>query len=187
MPRDTPGSELGARQPPEFVAVGRVLRPHGVRGALLIEAARDLVAMLKPQSKIYLGGGREAAIVHSIQPHGTQYLLVLENVSGREAAEGYRGMELCLGWTDLPSLAPGTYYHWQIVGLEVVTEEGEALGRVTEILQTGANDVYVVQTAGRPEILLPAIEPVVREIDLEAGLMRVHLLPGLREERGAEG
>jgi 16S rRNA processing protein RimM len=158
-----------------------------VRGALLIEAARDLVGMLGPQSKLYLGGGREAAVVRSIQPHGQQYLLLLEGVTGRGAADGYRGQELFLGRSDLPTLAAGTYYHWQIVGLEVVTEEGEALGRVTEILQTGANDVYVVQAPGGAEILLPAIEPVVREIDLEAGRMRVHLLPGLREEQEAEG
>lgn len=99
----------------------------------------------------------------------------------RGAAERHRGLELFVPGSDLPRLAAGTYYHWEIVGLEVVTDEGESLGRVTEILKTGANDVYVVQTPGSPEILIPAIEPVVREIDLEAGIMRVHLLAGLRE------
>jgi len=181
MPDESPDGAEGARQPPEFVAVGRVIRPHGVRGALLIEADRDLVAMLKPQSKVHLGGGREAAVVRSVQPHGTQYLLSLQGVTERGAAERHRGLELFVPGSDLPRLAAGTYYHWEIVGLEVVTDEGESLGRVTEILKTGANDVYVVQTPGSPEILIPAIEPVVREIDLEAGIMRVHLLAGLRE------
>jgi 16S rRNA processing protein RimM len=147
----------------------------------LIEAARDLIGMLKPQSKVHLGGGREVAIVRSIQPHGTQYLLILQGVTERGAAERYRGLEISVPGSDLPPLAAGTYYHWEIVGLEVVTEEGESLGRVTEILKTGANDVYVVQTPGSPEILIPAIEPVVREIDLGARMMRVHLLAGLRE------
>lgn len=178
---DSPGSAKGARQPSEYVAVGRVLRPHGVRGAVLLEAAPDLVSMLKPRSTIYLGGGREAAVVLSVRPHGKEHLLILEGVETRDEAERFRGAEVRLPGSEIPALAAGTYYHWQIIGLEVVTDEGESLGRITEILQTGANDVYVVQAPATPELLLPAIEPVVREIALEKGRMTVHLLPGLRE------
>jgi len=178
------GSPKGARQPPEYTAVGRVLRPHGVRGALLLEAASDLVGMILPASKIYLGRRNSPAVVRSIAPHGEHHLLFVEGVDDRNAAERFRGAEASLRSSDIPALPPGTYYHWQIVGLEVFTEDGEALGRVTEILQTRANDVYVVRGEPEGEILIPAIEPVIREIDLEAMTIRVRLLPGLRGEAG---
>ena len=71
----------------------------------------------------------------------------------------------------------GTYFHWQILGLTVVTDQDEVLGQVTEILTTGANDVYVVR--GDREILLPATDEVVRRIDPAGGKIIVHLLPGL--------
>jgi 16S rRNA processing protein RimM len=76
-------------------------------------------------------------------------------------------------------LPSGRYYQRQIIGLGVVTDEGESLGEVVDILETGANDVYVVQGA-QGEILLPAISSVIRQIDLDAGCLTVHLLEGLR-------
>jgi 16S rRNA processing protein RimM len=79
----------------------------------------------------------------------------------------------------VPALAPDTYFHWQILGLTVVTEDGQVLGQVAEILETGANDVYLVR--GEREILLPATSEVVRQIDPVAGRMVVHLLPGLAD------
>jgi 16S rRNA processing protein RimM len=182
MPRKKAhGSERGARQPQDYVAVGRVVRPHGVRGALLIEAAPDLMQMIRPSSQVFLGQSREPVVVAAVRPHGNLHLLFLQGVEDREAAERHRGAELRLSEAEMPDLPPGTYYHWEIIGLDVVSEEGESLGRVQEILQTGANDVYVVRGPAGEEILLPAIEPVVLEVDLIAQRMRVHLLPGLRE------
>jgi 16S rRNA processing protein RimM len=138
--------------------------------------------MIRPASRVYLGRRKDPAVVRSVARHGEHHLLHLESVDDRNAAEKYRGAEVRLRSSEIPGLPPGTYYHWQIIGLHVITEEGEPLGRVTEILQTGANDVYVVRGETQGEILIPAIEPVVREIDLEAQTVRVHLLPGLRGE-----
>jgi 16S rRNA processing protein RimM len=152
-----------------------------VRGALLIEAAPDLVQMIRPFSRVFIGGSREPVVVATLRPHGNAHLLWLQGVEDREAAERYRGAEILLSKEEMPDLPPGTYYHWDIVGLEVVSDEGKSLGRVMEILQTGANDVYVVRGPAGEEILLPAIEPVVLEVDLVVKRMRVHLLPGLRE------
>jgi 16S rRNA processing protein RimM len=83
---------------------------------------------------------------------------------------------------DLGPLPDGVYYHWEIIGLRVETEEGESLGSLGQILSTGANDVYVVRTPDGSELLLPAIAEVIRKVDLESGRMMVHLLPGLRQE-----
>jgi 16S rRNA processing protein RimM len=147
-----------------------------------MEAAPDLVGMILPASKIYLGRRRRPAVVRTIARHGQFYLLRLEGVEDRDAAEKHRGGDVYLRQSEIPALPRGTYYHWQIVGLEVLTEEGEDLGSVTEILQTGANDVYVVRAEHGGEILLPAIESVVRDVDLESRTMHVRLLPGLRGE-----
>jgi 16S rRNA processing protein RimM len=86
----------------------------------------------------------------------------------------------------LPVLEAGTYYQFQLIGMTVRTEEGTELGRIANILETGARDVYVV-SGRRGEILLPAIEEVVREVDLAAGVMTVRLLPGLEEAEGGSG
>jgi 16S rRNA processing protein RimM len=80
---------------------------------------------------------------------------------------------------DRPPLAEGEYYHHQLLGLRVVSDEGQFLGRITKILDTTANEVYVVRPDSGPEILLPAIEEVILVIDVDKGEMQVHVLPGL--------
>ena len=78
-------------------------------------------------------------------------------------------------------LSPGRYYYWQIIGLRVASDEGTVLGVVRQILETGANDVYIVQTESGKDLLLPAITSVIRKVDLEKGEIEVHLIPGLVE------
>jgi 16S rRNA processing protein RimM len=106
-------------------------------------------------------------------------LLHVEACSDREAAEAFRGAEVRLRLEEAAPLPEGRFYRWQVIGLQVVTEEGRALGVVREILETGANDVYIVAPESGRELLLPAITSVVRQIDLEGGKMVVRLMPGL--------
>jgi 16S rRNA processing protein RimM len=106
-------------------------------------------------------------------------LLELNGCATREAAESWRSAEVRVAAEQVEALPPGTYFHWQILGLTVLTDEGQVLGQVTEILSTGANDVYVVR--GERELLLPATAEVVREVDSAGGKMIVHLLPGLAD------
>ena len=106
-------------------------------------------------------------------------MIQLEDCADREAAEAFRGQLIQIRTGEAAPPPPGSYYYHQIVGLSVVTEEGEALGEVTEILETGSNDVYVI-TGPTGELLLPALTSVILQIDLEAKRMTVHLLEGLR-------
>jgi len=108
-------------------------------------------------------------------------LLKLGGCDDRNAAEGLRGLLVQVPVDDAVPLEEGEYYHFQIVGLRVETDAGELLGRVVEVLETGANDVYVVR-GPRGEVLLPAVESVVDVLDPAAGRMVVHLLPGMLEE-----
>jgi 16S rRNA processing protein RimM len=104
--------------------------------------------------------------------------LRLSGIDDREAAAELGGRLLAIPESELEPLPEGQYYRFQLIGLSVVSREGEELGRVTEVLSTGANDVYVVH-GDRGEFLLPATDQVVREIDLETGRMLIDVLPGL--------
>lgn len=101
----------------------------------------------------------------------------LSGVDDRNAAEALRGQLLEVPEAELMALPPDTYFHHQIVGLTVMTTDGRELGAVTEILQTGSNDVYVVR--GEREYLIPAIGDVVKEVDLRAGRLVLDPIPGL--------
>jgi 16S rRNA processing protein RimM len=164
--------------PTEIVAVGRVLRPHGVRGELLLETLTDSPEQLERVDTVYIGEDAQPRSVRRVRRQRGRLLIQLADCPDRDTAETYRG-QLVQIRIDHTAPPPGVYYHHQILGLDVVTEVGEALGQVAEILETGANDVYVVR-GPQGEILLPALRSVIREIDLDARRMTVHLMEGLR-------
>ena len=106
-------------------------------------------------------------------------ILRIEGSEDREAAEAFRGSELLIPMQSAEPLPEGVYYRWQILGLAVVELDGQHLGTVAEILETGANDVYIVRGDGPRELLLPAIESVILEVDLEQGRLLVRVPEGL--------
>jgi 16S rRNA processing protein RimM len=185
MPSDSnQAADNRARQPPEYLAVGRVVRPHGIRGAVKVESGSDLFPSISPSTTIYIGESRMAAVVTENRPYQAGYLLFLEGFRTRNQAESLREQEIYLRFEEIDPLPEGVYYQWQVLGLEVETEEGEVLGVVDKILETGANDVYLVRRPSGGEVLLPAIGDVILEIDLEQDRIIVKLLPGLIDEGG---
>jgi 16S rRNA processing protein RimM len=173
-----------ARQPPEFLAVGRVVRPHGIRGALLVVAFSELIHELQADQQIFLGEEHTAVNVREFRSYKRGYLLFVEGCEDRNTAELWRDQRIYVRFTETDALPEGTYFHFQILGLTVETEGAERLGTIVNILQTGANDVYIVQDEVGKELLLPAIESVIREVDLENSRIVVTLLPGLRPNSG---
>ncbi len=163
----------------EFLAVGRVLRPHGVRGELLLDVLTDFPERLKEVETVYLGDDAEPHVLEKVRFHRGQLLIRLADCADRNAAEAFRGQLVQIRIEPAAPPPPGSYYHHQIIGLQAVTDAGERLGEIAEILETGANDVYVVR-GEHGELLLPAIKSVILAIDLDAGCMTVHLLEGLR-------
>jgi 16S rRNA processing protein RimM len=106
-------------------------------------------------------------------------LLQIENIDDRRAAEAFAGKEIWIKKSDLPTTEEGTYYWFDLIGLTVITTAGEILGKLDNILATGSNDVYVVRNAEGREILVPALETVVLEVDVAQKQMRVDLPEGL--------
>lgn len=162
----------------KFLAIGKVSRPHGIAGEIKVQLAPEYEGVLEAVRRVYLNDAEHPYRVLAQRAHQGGVLLRLERVATRNAAEALRGARVLIRTSDLPDLPPGEYYTYQLIGLRVVRESGEALGELSEVLRTGSNDVYVVKTADG-ELLLPAIESVIRGIDLKAGTMTVIVPPGL--------
>ncbi|MDY6875151.1 MAG: ribosome maturation factor RimM [Chloroflexota bacterium] len=168
---------------PRYLAVGRVLRPHGVRGELRVGILTDYPERLGQHTCFYLASPDSAEMarcypVEKLRRHKKILLLKLEGCDDRNAAEELGGQLVQIPIEEAVPLEEGEYYYFQLIGVRVETESGESLGRVVEVLETGANDVYIVR-GPRGEVLLPAVEDVVLKLDLEARQMVVHLLPGM--------
>ncbi|MDX1663933.1 MAG: ribosome maturation factor RimM [Candidatus Promineifilaceae bacterium] len=169
---------------PGFLVIGRVVRPHGVRGEMRVESHTELPERFTWLEQVYLARDPddpdpERHAVDTVRFHKGYVLLALVDVNSRESAEMLRGAWLMVPVAEALPLEEGEVYHYQLEGLEVVSDEGEYLGELAEIIETGANEVFVVRHA-EGELLLPNIEAVVKEVDLEAGRMTVHLMEGLR-------
>ena len=171
-----------AQQPPEFLVVGRIVRPHGIRGVLIVEPLSKFIADIRPGMVIYLGAKHDAAKVLQFSSHRKRYLLKIGTSNSRDDAEKYRDKTVFLRFEDTDPIPEGEYYDWQLLGLNIITDEGESLGTLEEIIETGANDVYVVRTDQGKDVLIPAIESVIKTVDLENKTMLVHIIPGLLPE-----
>ncbi|MEZ0395634.1 MAG: ribosome maturation factor RimM [Anaerolineales bacterium] len=167
---------------PAFLAVGRFRRPHGVRGEILIEVLTDFPERLQPGTVVYAGETHRRLVIRSRRGHQEGLLLAFAGLETPEAAGQLRHQFLYVTAADRPPLPEGEYYHHQLLGLTVQTETGRRLGTLTDILETGANDVYVVTPDKGREILLPVIPGVILDVNLEAGTMRVRLPDGLLDE-----
>lgn len=160
------------------LVIGRVVAPRGLRGELKIAIETDDPERFGLLGEVYLGDGLVRFEVKRARLHGGQALLQLGGIESRTAAEQWRNAYVYVPLEEALPLSEGEYYYHQIEGLTVITVGGEVLGRVTEVLPTGANEVYVVQ-GDEGEILLPALKDVIIRIDLDAGTMVVRLPNGL--------
>ena len=165
--------------PPGYVAVGRVGAAWGVRGVVKVIPLVNKRERLAHGRSVTVAGQRRT-IETSRWQKGLVYLK-LSGIDDREAALAIRDQLLTVPESELEPLSEGQYYRFQLVGLAVESTGGAFLGRVTDVLSTGANDVYVVRGDGG-EILVPATNDIVKEIDLESGRMVIEEVPGLTPE-----
>jgi 16S rRNA processing protein RimM len=173
-----PGSPTGESV---FLIVGFLRRPHGVHGEIIMDVHTDFPERLRPGTKVFVGEDHKPMTIATARPHGTGMLLGLRGLTNPELAGQLRNTYVYVPAKDRPPLPEGKLYQHQILGLRVVTDAGQELGKLTDIIATGANDVYVVTTAEEKELLLPAIPDVILGYDLENGEMKVHLIAGLIE------
>ncbi len=161
---------------PEFIIIGKILAPWGSRGKLKVEVATDFPQRFAPSSKVYIN--RQPMTIDSAEWQKKKAIIKLSTIDNIEDAEKLRGQLIEIHHSELHPLPQGQYYHFQVIGLEVRTTQGELLGNVTEILSTPSNDNYVVSGA-KGEILIPAIEDVIKSIDLDKGCLIIEPIEGL--------
>ncbi len=171
---------------PEYLVVGSLRRAHGVRGEMLMEILTDFPERLKPGAKVFVGPAHKPMVIESVRPHAGGLLVKFSGLETPEETARYRNKPVYVTTADRPPLPAGHYYEHQVLGFAVVEDESnETIGTLSGILHTGANDIYVVMRPDGREVLLPVIASVVLELNISRRLIRVHLLPGLIEERGS--
>jgi 16S rRNA processing protein RimM len=174
--KNAPGSPDGE---PVYLVVGFLRRAHGVRGEIILDLHIDFPERLQNGRKLFVGEEHRPMTLSGTRPHAKGMLLKFKDIETPEDAGELRNQWVYVRATDVPSLPEGKVYQHELFGFDVVEENGNSLGELVEIIETGANDVYVVKNEAGKEILLPAIPSVILEIDPARRLMRVHLLEGL--------
>jgi 16S rRNA processing protein RimM len=164
---------------PVFLAVGKLRRPHGVHGEIIMDVLTDFPERLKAGKKMVAGTQHIPVQIRSVRGHDQALLIAFNGYDTPEQAGEFRNLILYSTTAEQPPLEEGEFYHHELIGLQVFDEQDVLLGELAEILETGANDVYVVRPEIGPEILFPAIDEVILEVNLKKKLMRVHVLPGL--------
>jgi 16S rRNA processing protein RimM len=160
-----------------LVAIGKVVRAHGIRGHLKVVPFGETLEGLGAGDEVSArlpDGSIDRLITVEVRTQGKVVLFLSREVGTAAEAQRLVGAEICVSESRLPPLAADEFYWHQLIGLEVMNVDGRRLGTIRQIIETGSNDVYVVQE-GREEVLIPALVEVVREVNLERRLMVVDL------------
>ena len=163
----------------DWIPVGRVTRTHGLKGELKFFPADqgDLVVQNDQQIRL----GETTFKIKSVRGAKSPFIVKLEGVDSIEAAQSLSGQEVLVAKEDFESLPEGEYYRFEIEGLKAFDDTGKYYGIIEEIIATGSNDVYVVRGDSK-EWLVPMIDSVVQNIDLEEGKLIFHCVEGLFED-----
>ena len=171
-------TESGGEPP---VLVGIIARAHGLGGEVVVDPYSDAPERFAPGSTLtaaFPSGKTERLVVATVRPFQERLLVRFEGVESRTDAESLHGVDLTIARGEVRKLPEGRHYRFELIGLAVRSRDGETLGEVADVFATGGNDVYVIR-GPRGEILLPAIEGVIVEIDTAGKTMTVAPPPGL--------
>ncbi|KPL91822.1 hypothetical protein ADN01_00640 [Levilinea saccharolytica] len=158
---------------PVYLAVGLLRKPHGVKGEISMQVLTDFPERLRKGKVILVGEDHRPLKIEAVRWHGNSLLLKFAEFSDCDEVGVLRNLMVYVSAKELPALPEGEYYYHQLIGLSVVDEAGQTLGELAEILETRANDVYVVKDESGKELLLPVTDEVILRVDLAAGEMVV--------------
>lgn len=173
---------------PKHLILGEILRPHGVRGELRVRLLTDYPERISKLDSVYLGTDPNGKVtrysLESMRMNQAYGLLKLKGVDDRGAADRLRQLYVMVELGSAIPLEEGEFYLYQLIGLEVRDEAGETLGTLTEVLETRANDVYVVKSPRYGEILIPVLNETILKTDIAAKVITVRLPDGLLPGQG---
>jgi 16S rRNA processing protein RimM len=150
-----------------------------LQGELIMDLHTDFPERMKKGRKLLVGNEYKPLTLGGVRPHQAGLLVKFNGVNTVEEAGQYRNQWVYIMASEAPPLPEGQLYQYELIGFQVVDEDDHPLGELVEILETGANNVYVVKDGTGRELLLPAIPDVILNIDAERRSMRVHVLEGL--------
>lgn len=165
----------------QTLRVGVISSVHGVHGEVKVFPTTDDVNRFKKLKEVLLDTGRETMTleIEGVKFFKNMVILKFKGYDTIESIEKYKGKDLLVTRDKAVKLAKNENFIVDLIGLKVMTDEDEELGTLTDVLVTGANDVYVVETKEKKEILLPAIPSCILDVNLETGIVKVHVLEGL--------
>ena len=166
----------------QMLRVGVITSTHGVRGELKVFPTTDDAKRFKTLKKVILDGREPLELsIEQVKFFKNMVILKFKGYDNINDVETWRQRDLLITRDQAVELKEDEYFITDLIGLTVVNEEEAVLGRVKDVLETGANDVYVVELTGGKELLLPAIKDCILNVDLEGGRMKVHVLDGLMD------
>lgn len=162
----------------DFIIIGRIVAPWRVKGEVIVEIETDFPLRFSPGEQVFVDG--KPLTIVDVSRHRDRLILKFSTIDCAEDAQRLRGKFIEIPQSQARTLPESQYYYFQLIGLEVRTTGGERLGEVKEILAGESHDIYVVQGT-KGEFLIPAIEDVVKSVDLERGLIKIEPIAGLLE------
>ena len=165
----------------QYFEIGQIVNTFGIKGMVKVNPFTDDISQFEEMETILVDkkGSIKEIQIEEVKYSKNQVLLKLKGIDTVEEAEKYRNCYIKLPREKARKLPKNTYFIADLIGLEVYTEEGNLLGKVDDIYNTGASDIYVIKDELGKQILLPAIKDVIKQIDLEQEKIVVHLLEGL--------
>ena len=165
----------------EFLRVGTIASTHGIRGEVKVFPTTDDVKRFKKLKHCFLDTGKERIPleVESVKFFKQFAILKFKDYDNINDVEKYKGKDLLVDRANAVKLQKDEYFIADLIGLKVVTDECKDFGTLKDVLQTGANDVYVIEGTDGKEYLFPVIRECVLDVSLEKGIVTVHIMPGL--------
>lgn len=165
----------------QYFEIGQIVNTFGIKGMVRVNPFTDDISQFEKMETILVDkkGSFQEMQIEEVKYSKNQVLLKLKGIETVEEAEKYRNCYLKLPREKARKLPKNTYFIADLIGLEVYTEEGNLLGKVEDIYNTGASDIYVIKDELGKQILLPAIKDVIKQVDVEQEKIIVHLLEGL--------
>ena len=168
----------------KLLEVGKITNTHGLRGDVKVVPWMDAPEDFEELTKVYLRTRKEdiPLTVKSVRYQKNNLIVKFAEFDDINEVEQYKNCVLYADRNELGELPEGTYYIVDLIGLKVYTEEGEPVGVIEDVFNTGANDIYDIKREGRKNLLLPVIDEVVKEVDINNGRVTVHIMEGLDDE-----
>ena len=167
----------------DLLQVGVITSTHGIRGEVKVFPTTDDPNRFRKLKQVILDTGKEQLDMEiaSVKFFKNQVIVKFKGIDDINDVEKYRKAGLYVTRENAVPLGENEYFIADLIGLKVISDDEEELGVIDDVLQTGANDVYIVKKEQTPDLLIPAIKDCIKNVNIEEGTIIVHLLPGLRE------